>query len=224
VAAARFNQHTLNDKRLDSTRLVLGVLGCAMSRPLLYFIFIFIFIYARVYMYITLYYSRCFRSESNALSRALFYFFIVQFHNATQRGKIIGKIIGTSLIGKSSFPSCLPRSYVSSSHFSFLGVEYIDAIDMYITNRYLEGTFNSCSKVSVPSTGQLALDLMCGEWGASRCTPSKWFYFMGDAENNIYVPFQITYRNTDGPVGPFVPLDPTITPCSKPLDVGITFA
>ncbi|KAH0955249.1 hypothetical protein HN011_012453 [Eciton burchellii] len=98
------------------------------------------------------------------------------------------------------------------------GVEYIDAIDMYITNRYLEGTFNSCSKVSVPSTGQLALDLMCGEWGASRCTPSKWFYFMGDAENNIYVPFQITYRNTDGPVGPFVPLDPTITPCSKPLD------
>jgi len=201
VAAARFNQHTLNDKRLDSTRLVLGVLGCAMSRPLLYFIFIFIFIYARVYMYITLYYSRCFRSESNALSRALFYFFIVQFHNATQ-----------------------PRSYVSSSHFSFLGVEYIDAIDMYITNRYLEGTFNSCSKVSVPSTGQLALDLMCGEWGASRCTPSKWFYFMGDAENNIYVPFQITYRNTDGPVGPFVPLDPTITPCSKPLDVGITFA
>jgi len=103
-------------------------------------------------------------------------------------------------------------------------VEYIDAIDMYITNRYLEGTFNSCSKVSVPSTGQLALDLMCGEWGASRCTPSKWFYFMGDAENNIYVPFQITYRNTDGPVGPFVPLDPPITPCSKPLNVGIAFA
>jgi len=116
-------------------------------------------------------------------------------------------------------------SIVSSSyHFLFSGVEYIDAIDMYITNRYLEGTFNSCSKVSVPSTGQLALDLMCGEWGASRCTPSKWFYFMGDAENNIYVPFQITYRNTDGPVGPFVPLDPPITPCSKPLNVGIAFA
>ncbi|XP_011329204.1 NPC intracellular cholesterol transporter 1 isoform X4 [Ooceraea biroi] len=98
------------------------------------------------------------------------------------------------------------------------GVEYVNAIDIYITNRYLEGTFNSCSKVSVPSTGQLALDLMCGEWGASRCTPLKWFYFMGDAENNIYVPFQITYVNTDGPVGSFVPLDPPITPCSKALN------
>lgn len=77
--------------------------------------------------------------------------------------------------------------------------------------------------MSVPSTGQLALDLMCGEWGASRCTPLKWFHFMGDAANNIYVPFQITYVNTDKPVGSFVPLDPVITPCSKALNVSITF-
>jgi len=44
---------------------------------------------------------------------------------------------------------------------------------------------------------------------------------MGDAANNIYVPFQITYINTDEPVGSFVPLDPSITPCSKALNVGI---
>lgn len=105
----------------------------------------------------------------------------------------------------------------------FPGTEYVNGIDLYITNKYLDGTFNSCNKVSVPSTGQLALDLMCGEWGASRCTPLKWFHFMGDAENNIYVPFQITYVNTDRPVRSFVPLDPPITPCSKPLNVSITF-
>lgn len=105
----------------------------------------------------------------------------------------------------------------------FADVEYIDAVDLYITNRYLEGTFNSCNKVSVPSTGQLALDLMCGEWGASRCTALKWFHFMGDAENNVYVPFQITYVNTDEPVGPFMPLDPRITPCSEAINVGIIF-
>lgn len=64
---------------------------------------------------------------------------------------------------------------------------------------------------------------MCGEWGASRCTALKWFYFMGDAENNIYVPFQITYVNTDKPIGPFEPLDPQITPCSKALNVSINF-
>ncbi|EFN66499.1 Niemann-Pick C1 protein [Camponotus floridanus] len=98
------------------------------------------------------------------------------------------------------------------------GKEYVNGIDVFITNKYLEGTFNSCNKVSVPSTGQLALDLMCGEWGASRCTPLKWFHYMGDAENNIYVPFQITYKNTDEPVGSFIPLDPLITPCSKALN------
>ncbi|XP_067212878.1 NPC intracellular cholesterol transporter 1 isoform X4 [Linepithema humile] len=98
------------------------------------------------------------------------------------------------------------------------GVEYINAIDLYITNKYLEGTFNSCNKVSVPSTGQLALDLMCGEWGASRCTPLKWFHFMGDAANNMYVPFQITYVNTDRAIDVFTPLDPPITPCSKALN------
>ncbi|XP_015437411.1 PREDICTED: Niemann-Pick C1 protein isoform X1 [Dufourea novaeangliae] len=96
--------------------------------------------------------------------------------------------------------------------------EYIDSIDVYITNKYLEGTFNSCNKVSVPSTGQLALDLMCGEWGASRCTPLKWFHYMGDAENNGYVPFQIRYINTDNPVGAFTPVDPIVTPCNKALN------
>ncbi|XP_076222657.1 Niemann-Pick type C-1a isoform X4 [Nomia melanderi] len=97
-------------------------------------------------------------------------------------------------------------------------VSYINSIDLYITNKYLQGTFDSCSKVSVPSTGQLALDLMCGEWGASRCTPLKWFHFMGDAKTNSYVPFLITYINTDNPVGPFTPVDPKVTPCSIALN------
>ena len=89
---------------------------------------------------------------------------------------------------------------------------------MYITNKYLNGTYNSCNKVSVPSTGQLALDLMCGEWGASRCSPRRWFDFMGDA-TNPYVPFQITYKAVDQKEDDFEPMNPMITPCSKPLDV-----
>ncbi|XP_043595088.1 NPC intracellular cholesterol transporter 1 isoform X5 [Bombus pyrosoma] len=97
-------------------------------------------------------------------------------------------------------------------------VKYVNGIDIYITNKYLEGTFNSCNKVSVPSTGQLAMDLMCGIWGASRCTTLKWFHYMGDAANNQYVPFQITYKNTDEPVGSFIPVDPKITPCNKALN------
>ena len=126
---------------------------------------------------------------------------------------------------------CLKLNILQLQHFDtcfiilnfFPDVEYVNRINVYITNKYLDGTFNSCNKVSVPSTGQLALDLMCGEWGASRCTPLKWFHFMGDAENNVFVPFQITYINTDNPVGSFTPLDPPVTPCNKALNVSITF-
>ncbi|XP_034945792.1 NPC intracellular cholesterol transporter 1 isoform X2 [Chelonus insularis] len=99
-------------------------------------------------------------------------------------------------------------------------MNYITEIEIYISRKYLDGTFNSCSKVSVPSTGQLALDMMCGEWGSSRCTPDKWFHYMGDAKNNYYVPFQITYIGTDNKVGPFSPLDPVVVPCNKALNPG----
>lgn len=63
------------------------------------------------------------------------------------------------------------------------------------------------------------MDIMCGEWGSSRCSPAKWFHYMGDASTNSFVPFQITYINTDNPIGPFKPMNPEITPCNKSLNV-----
>lgn len=72
-------------------------------------------------------------------------------------------------------------------------------------------------QVSVPSTSKLALDLMCGEWGASRCSPKKWFEFMGDAAGNPYVPFQITYITEPKP--DYIQLDPPIVPCNKAVNV-----
>lgn len=72
-------------------------------------------------------------------------------------------------------------------------------------------------QVIVPSTGKRALDMMCGEWGASRCSPKKWFEFMGDAEGNLYVPFQITYI-TDPIVG-YTPLSPVVVPCNQAINV-----
>lgn len=119
-------------------------------------------------------------------------------------------------------------------------VEYVSGIDLYITTEYLEGsfggdvwnskfmflfctfylgTYNSCKQVSVPSTGQLALDLMCGSWGSKGCSAQRWFTYMGDMVDNPYVPFQINYKNVSAPVGPFTPLDPGITPCSASLSV-----
>ncbi|XP_058452330.1 NPC intracellular cholesterol transporter 1 isoform X2 [Malaya genurostris] len=99
--------------------------------------------------------------------------------------------------------------------------EYITEIDLHVTEQYLNGTYGSCKQVSVPSTGQLALDLMCGEWGASRCSATKWFNYMGTKEGNLYVPFQINYiahPTTDPGVNEFQPLKPRVVPCSERLD------
>lgn len=97
------------------------------------------------------------------------------------------------------------------------GVKYINGIDFYIGNDYMDGTYKSCKGVSVPSTGQKALDIMCGQWGSTRCTPFRWFEYMGDAQNNLYVPFQINYKNTTKPVDKFIPLNTSIIPCSQAL-------
>ncbi|XP_066140197.1 NPC intracellular cholesterol transporter 1 isoform X2 [Euwallacea fornicatus] len=97
---------------------------------------------------------------------------------------------------------------------------YITALNYYITQDYMDKTFDSCKQVSVPSTGQLALDLMCGSWGALRCTSGRWFEFMGSAgPSNPFVPFQINYINsTSAKVGNYTPMNPPITPCSQPLN------
>lgn len=58
--------------------------------------------------------------------------------------------------------------------FYFTGKEFITGVDLFLSEDYLNGTYDSCSKVSVPSTGQLALDIMCGQWGASRCSAIKY--------------------------------------------------
>uniref|UniRef100_A0A182NUF5 SSD domain-containing protein n=1 Tax=Anopheles dirus TaxID=7168 RepID=A0A182NUF5_9DIPT len=100
-------------------------------------------------------------------------------------------------------------------------IEYITKIDIHITQQYLNGTFESCNQVSVPSTGQLALDLMCGDWGASRCSAVKWFHYMGDAENNLYVPFQIDYiahSSANETIDGYLPWNPRIVPCNEKLD------
>jgi len=46
-------------------------------------------------------------------------------------------------------------------------------IDVHLTSRYMNETFESCSEVIMPSTGQLALDASCGIWGAKQCTPQR---------------------------------------------------
>lgn len=97
---------------------------------------------------------------------------------------------------------------------------YIDEIDIHISEQYLSGAYNSCKSVQFPSSGQLALDLMCGDWGASRCSPLRWYSFMGDA-SSAFVPFQINYRPHASlrPIDGFTPLNPRVVPCNESVDV-----
>ncbi|KAI4456062.1 npc intracellular cholesterol transporter 1 [Holotrichia oblita] len=93
---------------------------------------------------------------------------------------------------------------------------YITEINYYLTPQYMNGTYDSCKQVSVPSTGQLALDIMCGTWTSTRCTAKRWFDYMGN-KDTPFVPFQINYKNTDA-TNRYIPGNPPVTPCSRGLD------
>ena len=96
----------------------------------------------------------------------------------------------------------------------------MNEIDLFITEQYINGTFESCKNVQFPSTGQLALDLMCGSWGASKCTPRRWYYFMGNVKED-FVPFQINYRTqtTEAEIEGFTSLNLRVVPCNESIDV-----
>ncbi|XP_031627932.1 NPC intracellular cholesterol transporter 1 homolog 1b [Contarinia nasturtii] len=73
--------------------------------------------------------------------------------------------------------------------------KYINAVDFYMSEEYIEGVFNSCKGIVMPSTGQYVLDMgTCGLYDSKTCTAKRWYEFMGDAENNPFVPFQLNYK------------------------------
>ncbi|XP_052121978.1 NPC intracellular cholesterol transporter 1 homolog 1b-like [Frankliniella occidentalis] len=89
----------------------------------------------------------------------------------------------------------------------------VKTIDLHVTHKSLVAIYESCASVFVPATGQLAMDIICGSWGASMCSAFRWFSFMGDTSNG-YVPFQVNYKlSDDGVVDGVIPLDSPTTPC-----------
>ncbi|XP_056644165.1 NPC intracellular cholesterol transporter 1-like isoform X3 [Diorhabda sublineata] len=132
-------------------------------------------------------------------------------------------------------PSCMNNFLKTVCHMTcspqqskFLGVKqtekdpktnetYITEIDYYMENSFMESTFNSCKQVSVPSTGGKVLDLMCGDWGSAKCSPLRWFTYLGDKDTPM-VPFQINYINSTGRINGFDPLNLTSVPCNKSVD------
>ncbi|KAI4483549.1 hypothetical protein M0804_007809 [Polistes exclamans] len=102
---------------------------------------------------------------------------------------------------------------VTNSAMDEKGCEYVTELELYIAEEYINKTYESCKNVINPSSGGLAMDIACGSHGASRCTPKKWFEYMGSTSENGFVPFQINnvYDHPD-------PWNAIVKPCNEPYD------
>lgn len=62
--------------------------------------------------------------------------------------------------------------YLKTTCYLFT-VEYVTEVEFYASSQFLDGTFDSCSHVSVPSIGKLALDTTCAPYTAATCTADR---------------------------------------------------
>lgn len=63
-----------------------------------------------------------------------------------------------------------------------------------IDESYANTTYHSCSKVVHPASGRVSMDVACGLYDSRTCTPERWYQFLGDADENYLVPFQMVYK------------------------------
>ena len=97
--------------------------------------------------------------------------------------------------------------------------DMVKEITYYVTDEFPERVLDSCKNVQNPAFGGSVLDLLCGPWGSTWCTPRRWFTYLGSISNG-YSPFNILYHYGSEPVGPFFPHNPEVTPCHESTQEG----
>jgi len=95
---------------------------------------------------------------------------------------------------------------------------YINEMNVYIHEDYVNGTYDSCHQVVMPSSGGLALGSMCQPYGPEDCNAERWFGFMGNVNATDFVPFQINYKITSEVIGNYTPLQIETKLCSERYD------
>ncbi|XP_055608436.1 NPC intracellular cholesterol transporter 1 homolog 1b [Uranotaenia lowii] len=95
--------------------------------------------------------------------------------------------------------ACSPDQSRFLTAYTDSGNTYVEKVDYRIGWDLVEGVYNSCKGVVIPSSGKFAMDMACGGWESTRCTAERWFEYMGDADTNDYVPFKIEYQYPDDP-------------------------
>ncbi|KAG6801155.1 NPC intracellular cholesterol transporter 1 1b [Apis mellifera caucasica] len=71
--------------------------------------------------------------------------------------------------------------------------EYVEEIEVYVEEEYMNKTYDSCKYVVMPQSGKLAMDLACGIYDASTCTPKLWYEYQGNPDQNIFVSFRMLF-------------------------------
>ncbi|XP_076477317.1 NPC intracellular cholesterol transporter 1 homolog 1b isoform X2 [Bombus vancouverensis nearcticus] len=98
--------------------------------------------------------------------------------------------------------SCSPEQSrflnVTKTNKTSEGKEYVEELEVYIDEKYMNDTYDSCKNVVYPASGNLAMDLACGVHGASRCNAKLWYEFQGDPVANGFIAFRMTFI-TDKP-------------------------
>ncbi|KAG5840507.1 hypothetical protein ANANG_G00189540 [Anguilla anguilla] len=100
--------------------------------------------------------------------------------------------------------------------------EAVLAYQAYVSTRFADGSFNSCRSVRIPTTGGFAIATMCGRYGATLCTPQRWYDFQGDSSNGL-APLDIDFRliPEGAPVPPgIVPYAGRVLGCNESGEAG----
>lgn len=72
-------------------------------------------------------------------------------------------------------------------------IKYVESVQLEISERFVNEVYESCRNVIIPATGTFAMDLACGLYDSKTCSPKRWYQYLGDNVENIYVPFLINY-------------------------------
>ncbi|XP_067666141.1 NPC intracellular cholesterol transporter 1-like [Haliotis asinina] len=96
----------------------------------------------------------------------------------------------------------------------------VTAIKYDVTTTFADGMYDSCKDVTMPSSGDNAISILCG-WPADECSPKRLLHNLGNIRNGQSA-FSIKFSVTDSPEAlpsgeTLYPMNATTIPCSSPV-------
>ncbi|XP_021559385.1 NPC1-like intracellular cholesterol transporter 1 [Neomonachus schauinslandi] len=91
------------------------------------------------------------------------------------------------------------------------------AYEAFYQSSFAQRTYDSCSRVRIPSAATLAVGTMCGVYGSALCNAQRWLNFQGDTGNGL-APLDITFHLLEpgqAPGSGMQPLSTDIRPCNE---------